>query len=120
MNVLLIELVLWSGLLAFIWALRERPGKVEADIETSNGARRHPRVPKPKGKMAIPDQRRELIGRYQNHDIYRFIVVQGEAHGFDRVCPPSTKSTACVDELYVRPGLIYRFTPDDVLPEKSS
>lgn len=67
--------------------------------------------------MAIPDQRREVIGRYQKHDIYCFIVVQVEAYELDRLCPPCTQSSASVDELYVSPGLIYRFTPEDVLPD---
>ncbi|OWW22178.1 hypothetical protein [Noviherbaspirillum denitrificans] len=110
MDLVLLELVCWAGLLFFFWALKEGLGQVESDIESMG------LVPNGRGMMApngplrfdLPERVDELIGSYRDSQIFRYAVIQGRTYQFDRVCPPGSGMSVEPDERYVAPGLVYQ------------
>lgn len=110
MDLVLIELVLWIGLLFFFWALKEGLGNVESDIESLGlvtNARRGGRVNRNQ-QFYHPEQVTEPIGTYRDAQIYRYAVIEGRTYQFDRVCPADSGMTLEPAERYVAPGLVYR------------
>lgn len=114
MDLVLIELVLWVGLLFFFWALKEGLGQVESDIE-SLGLLQNGRQTVVRGGRAHferPERVVEPIGSYRDAQIYRYAVIRGQWYQFDRVCPPDISMALGAEESYVEPGLIYQACPD--------
>ncbi|RJF95410.1 hypothetical protein [Noviherbaspirillum saxi] len=114
MDLVLIEVVLWVGLLFFFWALKEGLGRVESDIEAM-GLVRHGRggtgiTGKP--RFYLPERVAELIGTYGDAQIYRYAVIQGRTYQFDRICPPDCDMPLDPDERCVAPGLVYQECTD--------
>lgn len=110
MDLMLIELVLWGGLLFFIWALKDGLGKVESDIEELGvlSPRRQDRAARRSKEFFQPEQAIEPIGHYLGSEIFRFVVVNGRRYEFSRVCPQGTEAQQVdVDEVLVAPGLVY-------------
>jgi hypothetical protein len=114
MDVLLIELVLWGGLLFFFWALKDGLGRIETDLDAMEvldgrqGSREAAR------RFAEPDTMFDQIGQYQDEPIYRYALVKGRRYQFDRVLPETQRGKLGETELCIRPGLVY--VPDrDVL-----
>lgn len=116
MDLVLIELILWIGLLFFFWALKEGLSGVESDIESlglANG-RMHPR---PGTQYYRPERVEEPIGSYRDKPIYRYIVISGRTYQFDRVCPQGCSMTVDADERCIEPGLVYQeCAPRNLLP----
>ncbi|MDB5728517.1 MAG: hypothetical protein JWQ00_1722 [Noviherbaspirillum sp.] len=107
MDVLLIELVLWGGLLFFFWALKDGLGRIETDLDAlgllDTGQQSLDATP----GFVQPDSMLEPIGRYQDELIYKYAVVNDQHYRFDRVQPKPPQGRLHEGELYVRPGLIY-------------
>lgn len=109
MDLIIIELICWGGLLFFFWALKDGLGRVESEIE-SMGLIQNLRKVSP-GQQSLryynPETVREPIGSYRGETIYRYVMIDGRTYQFDRVFP--AESTACVatDERCVAPGLVY-------------
>lgn len=122
MDLVLIELVLWAGLLFFFWALKEGLGHVESDIESlgllqgarsslqQNGLRQFVR----------PEKMSEVIGSYRDAQIYRYAIIQGRVYQFDRVCPPESGMSLNEEERYVEPGLVYQECVAKSLPNEQN
>lgn len=114
MDLILIELVLWVGLLFFFWALKEGLGQVESDIESlgllQNG--RQTAGHGGRGNFEHPERVVEPIGSYRDAQIYRYAVICGQWYQFDRVCPPGISMALGAEERYVEPGLIYQACAD--------
>lgn len=113
MDLMLIELVLWGGLLFFIWALKDGLGKVESDIE-SIGMLNRLRQSGGKQRRAVyhePEQASDPIGNYLGRKIYRYVVIEGCRYEFSRVQPEGMESALEADERCVVPGLIYQQCP---------
>lgn len=110
MDFMLIELVLWIGLLFFFWALKEGLGRVESDIESlglvTNGRRSLRRVRKQ--QFYRPERMAEPIGTYRDAQIYRYAVIEGRTYQFDRICPVESDMILEPEERYVAPGLVYQ------------
>lgn len=109
MDVLLIELVLWGGLLFFFWALKDGLGHVESDMESLgllNTARKHADATKRLGYVQ-PDKLAEPIGCYAGTPIYRYAYIDGWCFQFDHVRPLDAKGLLNEGELCVEPGLVY-------------
>ena len=110
MDLVLLELVCWAGLLFLFWALKEGLGHVESDIESMG------LVPDGRNMMAQsgpvrfdrPERVEELIGSYRDTEIYRYAVIHGRTYEFDRVCPPDSGMRLDADERCVAPGLVYQ------------
>jgi hypothetical protein len=110
MDLILIELVLWAGLVFFFWALKEGLGHVESDIESlgmlNNGRQSMARVGRK--QFERPERMDEPIGSYRDARIYRYAVIRGQLYQFDRVCAPDSGTTPAAEELWVEPGIVYR------------
>lgn len=110
MDLLLIELLLWGGLVFFFWALKDGLGHIETDIESLSVLDKSRSAGKrPAGVPFIrPERVFEPIGSYQDTQIHRYAVINGRTCQFDRVCPAQSKMMLAEDEYYVAPGLVYR------------
>ncbi|WP_148415447.1 hypothetical protein [Noviherbaspirillum massiliense] len=121
MDALLLELVLWGGLLFFFWALKDGLGRVESDIESLKR-----RGKRQKGHLALrsgfdhPESVTERIGSYKGAAIYRFAKFDGRCYEFDRACPEEYRATVRDDELYVEPGLVYAPLRPGALPSPAA
>ncbi|HYD81412.1 MAG TPA: hypothetical protein VEC06_16515 [Paucimonas sp.] len=108
MELIMIELLLWAGLIFFFWALKDGLSHVEADIEELGVFNDKPESQGAKAAEFVrPDQVIDPIGRYQDAPIYQYAVIGGQYYRFDRVCPAGTGISAHEHERYVAPGLIY-------------
>jgi hypothetical protein len=107
MDVLLIELVLWGGLLFFFWALKDGLGRIENDLEALGLVDGRQRAADATGRYVQPDKVFEPIGRYQDEPIYRYAVINGRDYQFDRVLPNAPQGRLDAGELCIRPGLVY-------------
>lgn len=110
MDLVLIELVLWVGLVFFFWALKEGLGHVETDIESLGLLHNadHPLQQGGRRRFDSPERMEEPIGSYRDARIYRYAVICGELYQFDRVCPPESSMTLSAEERWVEPGIVYR------------
>jgi hypothetical protein len=112
MDLVLIELILWVGLLFFFWALKEGLGRVESDIEAM-GLVRHGRDSMTSATRYYAAERvAEPIGSYRDTQIYRYAVIQGRTYQFDRVCPADSGMALDPDERCLAPGLVYQECTD--------
>lgn len=109
MDLLLLELILWAGLLFLFWGLKDGLGQVESEIETATLTAPESN---PGGRNFLPDRVFDRIGTYRDASIYRYAVFQGRCYEFDRACPDSGKLQLRNHELYLEPGLIYVRIPD--------
>ncbi|WP_151634903.1 hypothetical protein [Noviherbaspirillum aerium] len=114
MDLVLIEIVLWVGLLFFFWALKEGLGHVESDIEALSLARQGRGVNGGTQSLGFHKAERlaEPIGSYRDAQIYRYAVIQGRTYQFDRVCPVDSGATIDADERWLAPGLVYQECTD--------
>ncbi|HEX7634992.1 MAG TPA: hypothetical protein VF427_06930 [Noviherbaspirillum sp.] len=111
MDFVLIELILWGGLVFFFWALQDGLGHVESDIESLgmfNSNARQTMVCASELHYVQPQHVMEPIGSYQGMQIHRYAIVDGRKYQFDRVCPTGCVMTIESNERCVMPGLIYR------------
>ncbi|GIZ51204.1 hypothetical protein [Noviherbaspirillum aridicola] len=109
MDLVLLELILWVGLLFFFWALKEGLGRVEADIESLGVANaRRAYIAGSAASAWHPEKVAEPIGTYRDMPIFRYVMIQGRSYQFDRVCPPECREDVDQEERYVAPGLVYQ------------
>ena len=122
MDLVLIELVLWIGLLFFFWALKEGLGHVESDIESLRMLpnARHSFNRSGQTQFARPERVAEMIGTYHDAHIYRYAVIQGRVYQFDRVCPPESEMALGEEECWVAPGLVYQASQLQRLPAEQN
>lgn len=108
MDIVLIELVLWAGLIFFLWVLKDTLGKFEADID-----RVAPNKPAGVRKpgVAHPDRLYEPIGSYGGTTIYRFAVIEGERYEFDYASGGGPDTGLAPNQRYIAPGLVYSASP---------
>lgn len=122
MDLVLLELVCWVGLLFFFWALKEGLSHVESDIESMGLVPNGRQVVTENGPAGFdrPERVEEMIGSYCDAQIYRYAVIHGRAYQFDRVCPPDSGMRLESDERYVAPGLVYQECNPNCLPKKDA
>ena len=122
MDLVLLELVCWAGLLFFFWALKEGLGHVESDIESMGLVPNGRHLLPANGPIPFdrPERVEELIGSYRDTQIFRFAVIHGRTYQFDRVSPPDLGMRLEADERCVAPGLVYQECSPNCLPEKTS
>jgi hypothetical protein len=118
MDLVLIELILWVGLLFFFWALKEGLGHVESDIESLGLARNGARGIQGSKRLHYyrPERVAEQIGSYRDAPIFRYAQIQGNAYQFDRICPIDSGMTVDDEERCVHPGLVYQECATDTRP----
>lgn len=113
MDIVLLELVLWAGLICFLWVMKDSLGKIESELEKSaaqkaaSQARRGDR-----DGEARPDRLSEPIGSLGGDTIYRFAVIDGKTYEFDHVAIRKEARLAANERL-LPPGLVYRQRGED-------
>jgi hypothetical protein len=110
MDLMLIELVLWGGLLFFLWALKDGLGRVETDIESLGMMSNMGKPLQNTGPIRYyrPDDVDEQIGSYLGSTIYRYVVIDGRRYEFDRISAADSGASIASDERCVVPGLVYQ------------
>jgi hypothetical protein len=110
-EIILIELLLWAGLIFFFWALRDGLNQAEAEMEKAE------EVPLEQAVSILPtfdrpDRLAEPIGRYRDTQIYRIAVFEGKAYQFQHILPWESFSFLVAGERCVAPGLVYAMCAD--------
>ena len=104
MDIVLIELVLWAGLIFFLWVLKDTLGKFESEIDrpaaNQAGAARKPGA-------ANPERLYEPIGSYGGATIFRYAVIDGERYEFDYASGGGPGISLAANQRYIAPGLVY-------------
>jgi hypothetical protein len=108
MDIVLIELVLWAGLIFFLWVLKDTLGKFEADLD-----RVAPNKPDaaPKPGLAEPDVLYEPIGSYGGTTIFRYALIDGKQYEFDYATSEGPGLSLRADQRFIAPGLVYSASP---------
>lgn len=108
MGVIMIELLLWVGLIFFFWAMRSRLHQIESEIETLGLFQGTPNNAGLRPQFDLPERLYEAIGSYMDAPIYRFAVFGGKQYQFDSVCPAGSLDGVQPSQRCIRPGLLYR------------
>jgi hypothetical protein len=114
MDIVLLELVLWAGLICFLWVMKDSLGKIESELEKS-AAQKTPAGAGRAAGQASPDRLSEPIGKLGDAIIYRFAVIDGKTYEFDCVSA-GTKAGLKPNQRCIPPGLIYIERAGTVLP----
>ena len=104
MDIVLLELVLWAGLIIFLWILKDTLGKFEAEID--HVARNRPDAA-PKPGLVEPDGLYEPIGSYGGATIFRYAVIDGKKYEFDYATSEWPNLSLRADQRLIAPGLVY-------------
>ena len=107
MEIILIELLLWAGLIFFFWALRDGLNHVDSELESQGAGGGYPSPATSVVSFDRPEEVSEPIGRYRDTPIYRFAVIAGKKYQFAHVLPWETLSALQADECCLAPGLVY-------------
>jgi hypothetical protein len=109
MDIVLIELVLWAGLIFFLWVLKDTLGNFESELDRAAinkaGAARKPGV-------ALPERLYEPIGSYGGTTIFRYAVIDGERYEFEYASGGGPDISLNASQRYVAPGLVYSASTD--------
>lgn len=105
MDIVLLELVLWAGLICFLWVMKDSLGKIESELERS-AAQKAAGHGSRGNDTAHVDRLSEPIGRLGDATIYRFAIIDGQTFEFDHVAVG--KDAALPDnQRWLPPGLVY-------------
>jgi len=108
MDIVLIELVLWAGLIFFLWVLKDTLGNFESELDraaiSKAGAARKPGT-------ASPERLYEPIGSYGGTTIFRYAMIEGERYEFDYASSEGAGVSLGADQRYLAPGLVYSASP---------
>jgi len=106
-EVILIELLLWAGLVFFFWALRDGLNHVESELEAQHGSQENISITVAVIHFDRAEEVCEPIGRYRDAPIYRFAVIGGRSYQFAHILPYESFSFLQADERCLAPGLVY-------------
>ncbi len=112
MEIILIELLLWAGLIFFFWALRDGLNQVEADLAAQSQAKPAADLGGLPTCFDCPDQLSEPIGKYRDAQIYRIAVIDGRPYQFQHILPWGSFSSLVAGERCIAPGLVYAMCQD--------
>lgn len=122
MDFVIIELLLWAGLIFFFWVLKDNLGRMESDIETIELFNRDKIANSSRNVLyARPDKVIEPIGSYQDAQIYRYAIINGKNYQFDHVFPSGKPAPLQQGQRCLAPGLVYTECSDpDVETRRNS
>ncbi|HCN90868.1 MAG TPA: hypothetical protein DIT28_17100 [Oxalobacteraceae bacterium] len=106
MEIILVELLLWAGLIFFFWVLKDGLGNVETDLE-SLGFNAPIPASSPRVCYDLPERVSEVIGSYQGAQIYRYATFAGERYLYDHIVPAAGAIVLEDGQRCMEPGLIY-------------
>jgi hypothetical protein len=104
MNIVLIELVLWAGLIFFLWVLKDTLGNLESEIDRSASSKADAAG---RQVVARPERLYEPIGSYGGTTIFRYAVIDGERYEFDYASAAWPDISLGANQRYIVPGLVY-------------
>jgi hypothetical protein len=113
MDFVIIELLLWAGLIFFFWVLKDNLGRMESDIDTIELFNQHKIAASSRNMpYARPDKVIDPIGSYQDAQIYRYAIINGKNYQFDHVFPSGKPALLQERQRCLAPGLVYTECPD--------
>lgn len=113
MDIVLLELVLWAGLICFLWVMKDSLGKIESELEKSAAHKAAGGALRGEGTDHA-DRLSEPIGRLGDATIYRFAIIDGQSYEFDHVAA-SKNAPLAANQRCLPPGLVYS-RHDDMSP----
>ena len=108
MDIVLIELVLWAGLIFFLWVLKDTLGNFESEIDRGTA---HKAGTSRKPGTANPERLYEPIGSYGGVTIFRYAVIDGERYEFEFASGGGPDISLAANQRYIAPGLVYSASP---------
>jgi hypothetical protein len=108
MDVVLIELVLWAGLIFFLWVLRDTLSNMESELD--HGAAQKASAGRVSG-LTRAESLSEPIGSYDGVTIYRYAVIDGKTYEFDCISVGGMDVQLPPHQRCLPPGLIYSERP---------
>ena len=112
MDIVLIELVLWAGLIFFLWVLKDTLGNLESELDRATMQKAGAGAAHRRGP-AKPERLYEPIGSYGGTTIFRYAVIDGETYEFDHASSVGPDGALPPHQRYIAPGLIYSATKAD-------
>lgn len=106
MDIVLIELVLWAGLIFFLWVLKDSLGNIESELDRATMQKAGAGTSRRRGP-AKAEQLYEPIGSYGGTTIFRYAVIDGETYEFDYASSVGPDAALAPHQRYIAPGLIY-------------
>jgi hypothetical protein len=116
MDIVLLELVLWAGLICFLWVMKDSLGKIESELERTAAQKAAGRSAHGKD-TGHADRLSDPIGRLGDATIYRIAVIDGQTYEFDHVAA-SRDAPLPANQRWLPPGLVYSRL-DDTPPANS-
>lgn len=108
MDIVLLELLLWAGLICFLWVMKDSLGKIESELEKSAAQKAAGRARHDDSDGEVrPNRLFEPIGSLGNNTIYRFAIIDGKTYEFDHVATGKDARLAA-NERWLPPGLVYK------------
>lgn len=107
MEMILVELLLWAGLIFFFWALRDGLNHVESELETQDPKAGPLSTSQSGSRFDRADQVSDQIGRYCDSPIFRYAVIDGKRYQFKHILAWGTVSVLQTEERCLAPGLVY-------------
>ena len=108
MDIVLIELVLWAGLIFFLWVLKDTLGNFESELDRAGISKTG--APRKLG-AASPERLYEPIGSYGGTIIFRYAMIDGERYEFDYASGGGLEISLGTNQRYIAPGLVYSASP---------
>ncbi|MBK4734551.1 hypothetical protein [Noviherbaspirillum pedocola] len=107
MDAVMVELLLWAGLIFFLWVLKDTMGKLESDIERSRAGRKSAVARSRPFVRARVESFSEPIGSYGGATIYRYAHIDGKIYRFEHICPWVADLKLLPHQRCIEPGLLY-------------
>lgn len=107
MDAVMVELLLWAGLIFFLWVLKDTMGKLESEIERSRGVRKSAAACSRPFVRTRVESFSEPIGSYGGTTIYRYVHIAGKTYCFEHVCPCVADLRLQPHQRCIEPGLLY-------------
>lgn len=112
MDIVLIELVLWAGLIFFLWVLKDTLGNIESELDRATMQKAGAGASRRRGP-AKAERLYEPIGSYGGTTIFRYAVIDGETYEFEYASSVGPEGALAPHQRYIAPGLIYSVTRTD-------
>jgi len=106
-EIFLIELLLWAGLVFFFWALRDGLDHVESELDAQRRSQESVSFTISVINFDRAEEVREPMGRYRDAPIYRFAIIHGKNYQFAHILPDESLSLLQAEERCLAPGLVY-------------
>jgi len=110
MDIVLLELVLWAGLICFLWVMKDSLGKIESELERTAAQKAAGRGLRSEDTVHV-DRLYDPIGRLGDTTIYRFAIIDDQNYEFDYVAAGKDLRLAA-NQRCLPPGLVYTLRED--------